>query len=329
MHPFDLRECVESALDLISTRATEKLLDIAYVFEGDLPSTISGDLTRLRQILLNLLSNAVKFTERGEVVLTVASRPLPGDRIELTFSVRDTGIGLTPEGMGRLFQAFSQADSSTTRKYGGTGLGLAISKRLAELMGGTIRVVSDGPGKGSTFLCSIQVGKAHLAPARTRDLLGVQMELQGKRLLIVDDNATNRRILVLQSGKWGMVPRDTEFPKEALQWHEAGERFDLAILDMHMPQMDGRELARELRKHDAALPLVLFSSLGRREADNREGLFSAYLAKPLHQSQLFDTLVSLLARKVVSKTAAPATVKPLMDPDMANAPPAAHSAGRR
>ena len=321
MHPFDLRECVELALDLISTRATEKLLDIAYVFEGDLPSTISGDLTRLRQILLNLLSNAVKFTDKGEVVLTATSRPLPGDRIELTFSVRDTGIGLTPEGMGRLFQAFSQADSSTTRKYGGTGLGLAISKRLAELMGGTIRVISDGPGKGSTFLCTIQAGKAHLAPARTRDLLGVQMELQGKRLLIVDDNATNRRILALQSAKWGMVPRDTEFPREALRWLESGERFDLAILDMHMPQMDGRELARETCKHDAALPLVLFSSLGRREADNSEGLFSAYLAKPLHQSQLFDTLVSLLAREVVSKTAAPAAVKPLMDPDMATRHP--------
>ena len=235
IHPFDLRDCVESALDLISTRATEKHLDIAYVFEGELPAAISGDLTRLRQILLNLLSNAVKFTEKGEVVLTVTSKPLAGERLELTFAVRDTGIGLTPEGMGRLFQSFSQADSSTTRKYGGTGLGLAISKRLAELMGGTMGVVSDGPGKGSTFLFTIQAEKAHLPPARARDLVGVQMELQGKRLLIVDDNATNRRILALQSGKWGMVSRDTEFPEEALRWLEAGERFDLAIIDMHMP----------------------------------------------------------------------------------------------
>ena len=321
IHPFDLRDCVESALDLISTRATEKHLDTAYVFEGELPAAISGDLTRLRQILLNLLSNAVKFTEKGEVVLTVTSKPLAGERLELTFAVRDTGIGLTPEGIGRLFQSFSQADSSTTRKYGGTGLGLAISKRLAELMGGTMGVVSDGPGKGSTFLFSIQAEKAHLPPARARDLVGVQMELKGKRLLIVDDNATNRRILALQSGKWGMASRDTGSPEEALRWLEVGERFDLAIIDMHMPEMDGLELARAICKRYAALPLVLFSSLGRREADNNEGVFNAYLAKPLRQSQLFDTLVSLLTREVVSKAAAPATLKPQMDPDMARRHP--------
>ena len=315
LHPFDLRECVESALDLISRRATEKHLDTAYVFEGDLPAAISGDLTRLRQILLNLLSNAVKFTEKGEVVLTVTSKPLPGDKLELTFTVRDTGIGLTPEGMGRLFQSFSQADSSTTRKYGGTGLGLVISKRLAELMGGTMWAASDGPGKGSTFHFTIQAGKADLPPARARDLLGVQAELKGKRLLIVDDNATNRRILELQAAKWGMVSRDTEFPAEALRWFDANERFDLAILDMHMPQMDGLQLAQAIRAHSATMPLVLFSSLGRREADTYDGVFNAYLAKPLRQSQLFDTLVSLLAREVVSKT--PAPVKPLMDPGMA------------
>ena len=317
MYPFDLRDCVESALDLISTRAGEKQLDLAYVFEGDLPTAISGDLTRLRQILLNLLSNAVKFTEKGEVVLTVASKPLPGDKTELTFAVRDTGIGLTKKGMGRLFQSFSQADSSTTRKYGGTGLGLAISKRLAELMGGTISVVSDGRGKGSTFCCTIQAGKADQPGTRARDLVGVQMELKGKRLLIVDDNATNRRILSLQAAKWGMVSRDTEFPKEALRWLKAGEEFDLAILDMHMPKMDGLQLARGIRKHKFTLPLVLFSSLGRRDTESHEDIFSAYLAKPLHQSQLFDTLVNLLAREVVSKTAAPQTTKPQMDPDMA------------
>ena len=317
MHPFDLRECVESALDLISTRATEKHLDVAYVFEGDLPTAISGDLTRLRQILLNLLSNAVKFTENGEVVLTVSSKPLPNDKHELTFTVRDTGIGLTPEGMSRLFQSFSQADSSTTRKYGGTGLGLVISKRLAELMGGTMAAESAGPGKGSTFHFTIQAGKAQLEPARERNLLGVQAELKGKRLLIVDDNATNRRILALQSAKWGMVASDTEFPAEALRRLKAGERFDLAIVDMHMPAMDGLELARGIRGLDAKMPLVLFSSLGRREADSYDGIFSAYLAKPLRQSQLFDTLVSLLAREVVSKTGATQPAKPQMDPGMA------------
>jgi GAF domain-containing protein/CheY-like chemotaxis protein len=316
-HPFDLRECVESALDLISARAGEKRLDLAYVFEGDIPTAVSGDVTRLRQILLNLLSNAVKFTEKGEVVLTVSAKPLGVDGRDLSFTVRDTGIGLTKEGIGRLFQSFSQADSSTTRKYGGTGLGLTISKRLAELMGGTMGVLSDGPGTGSTFHFTIRVGKAELPPARARDLAGVQAELDGKRILVIDDNATNRRILTLQSAKWGMVARDNEFPVEALRWLSAGERFDVVITDMHMPQMDGLEVARAIRRLDAKTPVVLFSSLGRRDAEGEASLFNAYLAKPLRQSQLFDALVSLLVREVVSKPGATAPAKPQMDPDMA------------
>ena len=321
MHPFDLRDCVESALDLVSTRAGEKQLDLAYVFEGDPPAAVSGDLTRLRQILLNLLSNAVKFTEKGEVVLTVASIPLPGDKVELSFSVHDTGIGLTKKEMGRLFRSFSQADSSTTRKFGGTGLGLAISMRLAELMGGTISVESGGRGKGSTFCCTIQAGKADLPETRARDLIGVQAELKGKRVLIVDDNSTNRRILQLQTAKWGMISQETEFPMEALRWLKAGQEFDLAILDMHMPKMDGLQLAQGIRKLKPTLPLVLFSSLGRRETEDHDGIFSAYLAKPLHQSHLFDTLVSLLAREIVIKPAAPKPSKPQMDPDMAQRHP--------
>ncbi|HMA30220.1 MAG TPA: ATP-binding protein, partial [Casimicrobiaceae bacterium] len=192
--PFDLRECVESALDLVTTRAVEKHLDTAYVYEGEVPAAIVGDLTRLRQILLNLLSNAVKFTEEGEVVLTVRARSVDADRVELQFDVRDTGIGLTAEGMGRLFQSFSQADSSTTRKYGGTGLGLAISRRLAELMGGRMWANSDGPGKGSTFHFTIVVPIGDLPAARRRDFVGVQPVLQGRHLLVVDDNATNRRV---------------------------------------------------------------------------------------------------------------------------------------
>ncbi len=315
-HPFDLRDCVESALDLVATRAVEKHLDTAYVFEGDVPAAIVGDVTRLRQIILNLLSNAVKFTERGEVVLTVTAAPATGERLQLTFAVHDTGIGLSAEGMSRLFQSFSQADSSTTRKYGGTGLGLAISKRLAELMGGRMWAESDGPGKGSTFFFTIHAPTTTLQPARPRELVGAQPELSGKRVLIVDDNATNRRVLALQTGKWGMAPRDTESPQEALRWIDAGDPFDLAILDMHMPEMDGVALAGKIREHRPALPLVLFSSLGRREVGVADGLFAAYLGKPIHQSQLFDTLVGLLAGDSAPKAAA-APAKARLDPGMA------------
>jgi len=338
--PFDLRDCVESALDLVSARATEKHLDTAYLFEGDVPTGIRGDVTRLRQIILNLLANAVKFTEHGEVVLTVSAtpsvqaeperkypdRPEPvegqpqGDRVastevELNFAVRDTGIGLTPEGMGRLFQSFSQADSSTTRRYGGTGLGLAISKQLAELMGGRMWVTSDGIGKGATFHFTIRVPLADLPPQSRREFIGTQPELQGRRVLVVDDNATNRRVLDLQMGKWGMVPRATESPAEAVRWVEDGEEFDLAILDMHMPETDGLQLGQRIHASRPDLPLVLFSSLGRREAGDTEGLFSAYLAKPVHQSQLFDTLVGLLAHAQAPKEIK--AVKPKTDREMA------------
>jgi CheY-like chemotaxis protein len=313
--PFDLRECVESALDLVSTRAVEKKLDIAYVLEGDVPSAIVGDVTRLRQILLNLLSNAVKFTEQGEVVLTTTAKPFVGGKIEITFAVRDTGIGLSAEGMSRLFQSFSQADSSTTRKYGGTGLGLAISKRLSELMGGRMWAESEGLGKGSTFFVSIVAPIAPPPATRQREFIGVQPALQGKRLLIVDDNATNRRVLALQTAKWGMTARATESAQEALQWLDGGETFDLAIVDMHMPQMDGVTLAREIRVRTPKLPIALFSSLGRREVGGDEKLFAAFLLKPVRQSQLFDMLVGLLGDHKADD-AKPAAPAPRLDAEM-------------
>jgi signal transduction histidine kinase/DNA-binding response OmpR family regulator/putative methionine-R-sulfoxide reductase with GAF domain len=318
--PFDLRDCVESALDLVSARAIEKHLDLAYMFEGDVPRALNGDVTRLRQVMLNLLSNAVKFTEAGEVVLTVTSKPLSGDTVELTCAVRDTGIGLSEEAIGRLFRSFSQADSSTTRKYGGTGLGLAISKRLSELMGGRMWARSDGPGTGSTFYVSIVVSLAEMPATRQREFIGVQPALSGKRVLVVDDNATNRRVLTLQTAKWGMSPRATESPREAMRWLDDGQPFDLAIIDMHMPEMDGVALARELRARKPSLPRVLFSSLGRREVDESEQLFAAYLMKPIRQSQLFDTLVGLLAEET-AVDAEPARTAPRFDAELASRHP--------
>jgi len=289
-HPFELRDCIESALDLMAVRAAEKGLELAFEpqagDDGELPQTLLGDVTRLRQVLLNLISNAVKFTDSGEVV--VSARLQAG---ELHFAVRDTGIGMTAEGLSRLFQSFSQADSSTTRKYGGTGLGLAISKRLVELMGGRMWVESAGPGLGSCFRFTLPAVAADAPQAPRREFIGAQPALKGRRMLVVDDNATNRRILALQAAKWGMAVRDAESAQAALPLALA-EPFDLVVIDMHMPQMDGVALARRLRELRPELPRVLFTSLGRREVE--ESLFAAVMTKPLRQSQLFDTLVTVL-----------------------------------
>ncbi|MDD2922593.1 MAG: GAF domain-containing protein, partial [Anaerolineales bacterium] len=313
--PFDLRECVESALDLVAARAVEKHIDVAYIFEDTAPRAIESDEVRLRQIIINLLSNAIKFTEQGEVVLKVSAKPsAKKNKMEVAFSIRDTGIGLSEEGMTRLFQSFTQADSSTTRKYGGTGLGLAISKRLSELMGGTMQAESEGLGKGSIFVFTINVRVAELPPTPERAaMIRLQPELNGKRILIVDDNATNRQILNLQTAKWGMTSRETESPREALQWLENGEEFDLAILDTHMPEMDGFELAKRIRQNAKELPLVSFSSVSQRETGEGESLFAAHLAKPLKQSLLFDTLMTIFADEKTARSASPNRVK--LDPE--------------
>jgi PAS domain S-box-containing protein len=314
--PFDLRECVESALDLLASRAAEKGLDLVTVVESDVPAAIVGDVTRLRQILVNLLSNAVKFTEEGEVVVTVsrdAETAKQGDAETVTaalhFAVRDTGIGIPVERQSRLFQSFSQVDASTTRRFGGTGLGLAISRRLAELMGGTIWVESPSicppqaepskGGPGSTFHFTIQAEVAKPLKARPYRR-GIQPWLEGKRVLIVDDNATNRRVLTLQTQAWGMLPRDTGSPQEALSWVTSGDPFDLALLDMQMPDMDGMMLAREIRQvRDASqLPITMLSSLGQREVratgSTLDGLdLAGYLLKPIKASQLYNVLVGI------------------------------------
>ena len=312
--PFDLRECVESALDLTAGHAIEKGLDIAYIIDDDVPAGIKSDMTRLRQILINLLSNAIKFTERGEVVLTVKKGKAKN---EILFTVRDTGIGISESHMSRLFQSFSQADSSTTRKFGGTGLGLAISKRLAEMMDGEMRAESNGIGKGSKFIFTIKAESAKIPERKTeRDIKGIQSVLHGKGVLIVDDNATNRRILLLQAEKWGMTPRETEHPGEALEWINSGEPFDLAILDLQMPEMDGIMLTREIRKtrDENSLPVILLTSLGRREIGADDLDFAAYLTKPLKPSALYDALAGLFARTVITPKIDSA--KPVMDPEL-------------
>jgi PAS domain S-box-containing protein len=331
--PFDLRECIEGTLDLVAGRAFEKGLDLAYVIEDGTPAGIIGDVTRLRQILLNLLTNAVKFTEKGEVVLTVKSEDKPtramsgnGGNPEagshtLLFTVRDTGIGIPLERMDRLFQSFSQVDASTARKYGGTGLGLAISKRLSELMGGTMWAKSE-TGAGTTFHFTIRAeATTAIAPASRRIKLS-DPQLHDRKVLIVDDNNTNRRIVELQVKGWGMQPFETASPLTALEWIRRGDAFDVAILDMHMPDMDGLTLASEIRQHrdEHTLPLILFTSLGRRETGAEDLGFSAFLTKPIKPSQLFDALVAIFADQPVAAPR-PSNEPQRLDPEMASRHP--------
>ena len=298
---LDLCDCIESAFDMVAMRAGEKGLELVYdsgpCADGgsDVPQAILGDVTRLRQILINLLANAVKFTPAGEITLTVTARKLAEQEYELNFAVRDTGIGIAPDRMNRLFKSFSQVDASTTRQYGGSGLGLTISKRLCEMMGGTMWAQSEGEGQGSTFHFSIRAEAVEAPPRRHRQI-GAASSLEARRVLIVDDNAANRRILSLQVQSWGMRARATALPSEALQWLRAGDPFDIAILDFQMPGMDGLMLAHEIRRlRDAeTLPLVMCTSIGRRLTDADSFDWAAFLTKPIKASQLFDALVNAL-----------------------------------
>jgi PAS domain S-box-containing protein len=290
--PFNLRDVVEGALDIVAPRAWEKELELGCLIDDDAPVGIVGDEARLRQVLLNLLSNAVKFTERGEVMVLVNAEETGPGRYRIELAVRDTGIGIPPDRMDQLFTSFSQVDASTTRRFGGTGLGLAISKRLVELMGGAVSVESE-PGEGSIFRISLPATAADV-PAKIPLDEGLP-HLAGKRILIVDDNPTNREIVARHARSWGMEPVAMELPRAALELVAKGEPFDVAVLDMMMPEMDGLALAGEIRQHrtESELPLLLLTSLGRL-AQLPKGVFSAQLAKPLKASQLYNTLLQLL-----------------------------------
>jgi len=321
-YPFKLRTCIEESLDLLAPKAAEKGLELAYLIDPKTPTTILGDVTRLRQILVNLLSNAVKFTKTGEVTVSVVANvlgngedtrdikeksslfpPTASPRYEIQFAVKDTGIGIPADRVDRLFQAFSQVDSSTTRNYGGTGLGLVISQRLSEMMGGRIWVESE-LGQGSTFYFSL-VTQACETP-QENELDVPQPQLVGKRLLIVDENATNRQILTMQGESWGMLIRAAESASEALEWLRQGELFDLAILDMHMTEVDALNLAAEIRKQPGCqqLTLIMLTTIGKPElSDSVAGSksdrfvkddFVAFLNKPIKQSQLYDVLIEAI-----------------------------------
>jgi PAS domain S-box-containing protein len=299
---YSVRDCVEGALDLLAPKCTEKGIDLLYEIGDGVPGVVRGDPTRLRQILVNLLSNAVKFTERGEIVLSLRAAPYHDGRVELSFDVRDTGIGIPREGMNRLFQSFSQVDASTTRRFGGTGLGLVISKRLAEMMGGHMWVESE-VGKGSIFHFAIV---AEPLSTRPRSWLAPSVNtLNGRSLLVVDDNATNRRILTDLANGWGMKVQAVNSGPDALALLRGGRLFDVAVLDMHMPEMDGSMLAIEIRKLRSAdaMPLVLLSSLGARDEVSDPSVFAAFLTKPAKPNQLIDVLASVLRVEPLTPTA--------------------------
>ncbi len=295
--PFALAPCVEGALDVLAPAAAAKHLELVYTIAEGLPAMVMGDEGRLRQIVLNLLSNAVKFTEAGEVELAVTGRPLdpaaPDGRWRFTVEVRDTGIGIPADRVGQLFQSFSQADASISRRYGGTGLGLAISRRLAELMDGSITAQSAGvAGQGSTFRLTFAAEQDESTPAPG---LAIDYNLSGRHVLVVDDNAANRRILVTLLERWGMSSESTASPREALGWVVAGRRFDVALLDFHMPELDGLSLATAIRSSDAggATPILILSSLGVHDRTN--DAVAAYLVKPVKPSALHDSLATALA----------------------------------
>ena len=266
--PFDLRRCIEGALDVLAPTASRKAIELVYTIDPTLPRTVVGDTGRVRQIVLNLLSNAVKFTESGEVELTVAGVPVGDGRWALSIDVRDTGIGIPADRIGRLFQSFSQADASISRRFGGTGLGLAISRRLAEAMDGSLEAESTGiPGQGSVFHLVIRVpeGSDATLPAEPEPI-----ELTGRRVLVVDDNETNRRILVAQLGRWAMEATATATPAEALALIRDGTAFDIVLADLRMPDMDGLELAAAIRDTAATtLAARRHPVLGRRPDASR------------------------------------------------------------
>jgi PAS domain S-box-containing protein len=293
--PFDVRGCVESAVELVGPAATKKGIEVAYWMEPGTAEVAVGDVSRLRQILLNLLNNAVKFTEEGEVAVSVASGSAPSaGRIAFEVTVRDTGIGIPADRIERLFQSFSQADVSTSRRYGGTGLGLAISRRLAELMNGDVWVESTGvPGEGSTFHLTFEAGATDMTPTALRR----DGSFSGRRAMVVDDNATNLRLMTELLGAWGIEATAVGGGDEALA-SLGDEPLDVVVLDMVMPAPDGLDLAALLHERLPDLPLVMASSVGRREieADPRwdSAGIGAFVTKPIKASPLQAALASVL-----------------------------------
>ena len=296
-HPFNLTDCIEETFALTASQASNKGLDLLYQIDPEIGSYVDGDLTRLRQVLSNLVSNAIKFTEQGEVLVSVRQISIDGQNQVLEFCVSDTGIGIPREKHTSIFSPFTQADTSTTRKYGGTGLGLAIVSRLVQLMGGKVWLKST-VGQGTQFYFTLQCG---IAAGKPMPYLQRNLpSLVGKRILLVDDNRTNLRILSRQCESWGLLVTATDSPVDALRTICSADKFDLIITDMQMPIMDGVGFATRVRglnltdRAQLRLPILLLSSIGQRVSATAN-MFAATLTKPVRVANLFTVIQQTLA----------------------------------
>ncbi|HLO91514.1 MAG TPA: response regulator [Lentimicrobium sp.] len=293
--PFELRNCIEDALDLFAPKAIEKGIDLLYLIQPDVSPFLVGDVNRLRQIMINLINNAIKFTEEGEIFISIEKVNEGEGFQELQFSVKDSGIGIAREKMDILFEAFTQADATTTRRYGGTGLGLAIAKHLVNLMGGNIWVEST-VGKGSTFFFNIKLATSGIGKTKLY-VRGQIPELKNSRVLIVDDNETNRHIFTLQFESWGMIPFTARSGQEALEIIEENEEpFELAVVDMQMPAMDGLELGKIIKSipFKGDIPMIMLTSLGKINKLPTD-IFDAQLSKPIKLAELFEEVLRVIA----------------------------------
>jgi two-component system, sensor histidine kinase and response regulator len=290
---FELRSCIEEVLDVFGSKATQVGLDLVYQLDHDVPTQIIGDRFRLRQVLINLVSNAIKFTQHGEIFVGVHLLESRSGECTLGFEVRDTGIGIPEDKIERLFKAFTQVDSSTTRKYGGTGLGLVISEKLVRLMGGSVKVESYD-GKGTTFFFTIKtsVSEDTFETYVTCNMSG----LEGKKILVVDDNSTNRTILKRQLDLWKLVPTMASSGEEALGILAHAPAFDLILTDMQMPHMNGIQLATRIRETHPSVPIMLVSSIGDERGKDNSKLFSSILTKPVKQNSLCKHILNNLRR---------------------------------
>jgi CheY-like chemotaxis protein len=305
LSPFDLRECVSEVLALISSLAASKDLTLTSHVDEAVPAAVIGDVSRLRQILINVLNNAVKFTEAGSIDLRVEAGLVEADgSFSLQFSVRDTGIGLSEEQLGRLFQSFSQADASISRRFGGTGLGLAISKRLAEAMGGTMWAESDGPGTGSTFSVTIstrvgsggRVRSDDAGKARSGELDPEHASRHPLRILLVEDNAVNQKLALRLLSQMGYSADVAGNGLEALEAIDR-QRYDLVLMDVQMPEMDGLEATRRIVSDVPAddRPWIVAMTANAMEGDRDaclEAGMNGYIAKPIRVEELVGAVLA-------------------------------------